>query len=136
MKNFLKEYKFTCILVFAILVLLLLPMNGGESDGSGFLSIVTSFVPFVDKIVHFFLFSFLSLVNSLENKGRIRGIGCLLFLSLFAISTEVLQKISGYRSFDVQDIIADLIGVVFGFCLGMKLEHFLRKDAVLDSFSE
>lgn len=136
MKYFLKEYKITCFLMSIILVLLLLPMNGGESEGTGFLSKMMDFIPFLDKIAHIMLFCVLSLVNFLENKGRFSGITCVSGLSIFAVSTEVLQKISGYRSFDVQDIIADFLGVAFGFYLGKKLEYFMRKDHSSDSFTE
>lgn len=106
------------------MIALLMPMNGGGSGGESLMGQVTKLVPFADKIVHMTLFYTLTLVNYWENSKNIsektsrRQNHWIMCFSLFALLTEVLQKLTGYRSFDVKDIVADLCGVGLGVLIG------------------
>lgn len=97
-----------------------MPMNGGGSGEESLMGQVTNLVPFADKIVHIALFSGLTLVNYCENMKSTsqKQQSWLICFCFFALLTEILQKLTGYRSFDVKDILADLCGVAFGFVLG------------------
>lgn len=123
-----KQYQCTGVLVLVILVALLMPVSGQESEGGGFVSRILAVIPFVDKLIHISLFALLSLVNYLEQRGKASGRAWLMALMGFAVSTEILQKISGYRSFDVLDIVADWIGIFLGMSLGALLGRIFRKS--------
>lgn len=128
MVRVLKEYKCTGFLVIVILIALLMPVKVGESEGSGFLGQVLAMIPFVDKLVHISMFGLLSLVNYLEHRGNPRVKLWAMVLISFAVLTEILQKLSGYRSFDVWDIAADCVGIFLGIWFGRLLGHFFRRN--------
>ncbi len=49
------------------------------------------------------------------------------FLFLFGVAIEFLQEISGYRFFDVWDMLANTIGVFLGYLLAHKNDYVLFK---------
>lgn len=123
MKQYLKKYKLTLACMLGILIALLMPMNSFPNEGSGSpLGQVISSLPHVDKLVHSGLFALLTLVHFYENRGSQgkKQVLSLAILFFFGVLTEVLQKISGYRSFDLLDILADVLGI----CLGYAVARF------------
>ena len=76
--------------------------------------------PFIDKIIHFFLFfiqSFLiskSLINYQKNLINKYKFSILSILILFAIIIEYQQYFISYRTFDIYDMSTNVIGILTG----------------------
>tara|TARA_B100000925_G_C21992942_1_gene467600 strand:+ start:336 stop:686 length:351 start_codon:yes stop_codon:yes gene_type:complete len=77
-----------------------------------------------DKIIHFSLFFLWTFINSkiLKNKKNV-----FLFASLLAIISETGQIFIPFRSFDIFDIIFDLLGVIPTLCL-LKLKKLPNEN--------
>lgn len=129
MKPILKAYKGTIFVLILMLVALLMPLGGEGTGEAGMVSQIMRTIPFSDKLVHMGMFSFVTLVNYGENRKQKQMYGLLWVMGLcgFALLTEVLQKLSGYRTFDVQDIVADLLGIVLGLAVGIWMERGIYK---------
>ncbi len=103
-----KSYKITILVSILILIALLMPPSGIPSVGP----------PWIDKVVHFGIFGFLCVIYFGEHYYHHQQLPnipkSMLYLVSYAILTEVLQYLSGYRTFDIYDIIADTVGIVIG----------------------
>ena len=97
--------------MLAILVLLLMPTSGVSGVA----------IPHADKIVHFGIFGTLTCVFVLEqlfyNTKIVSFTKIITLIGFFALLTEILQKISGYRTFDLFDLAADMCGTLFVYFL-------------------
>lgn len=72
-------------------------------------------IPYADKIVHFFLFGILYLLVAMASDYHIsssRKNRHLLYVLTFSIFTEFSQFLLGHRSFDIFDIIANIMGAI------------------------
>ncbi len=111
MVNMMKFYKYTFAVLLIILVFLLMPPSNIPSVG----------IPNLDKLVHFGMFAFLAMTLCAETylyyKKFPTEYRALSFLVVYAILTEALQYLSGYRTFDIYDIIADVLGIIFGLAI-------------------
>lgn len=76
--------------------------------------------PFIDKIIHFFLFfiqSFLiskSLISYQKNLINKYKFSILSILILFAIIIEYQQYFISFRTYDIYDMSANVIGILTG----------------------
>ena len=76
--------------------------------------------PFLDKVVHFILFFIQSILitNTLyeysDRNNRIILIASIIFLLLFGLIIEIQQIYLPYRTFEIMDLIANFVGVLFG----------------------
>lgn len=112
-----RKYKFTLATVLLILVLLLMPTSGGNSGSSFF-----AMIPHFDKLVHCGMFGFLSLVYGFERKiVKANIFNNIMTLVYFAFLTEILQKFTGYRTFDYFDLLADALGIIIGTILSSTI---------------
>lgn len=79
----------------------------------------------LDKLIHFLMFLPFPILAyfsfSKETKFIIWIVGC-----LFALSTECIQSLSEYRSFEIGDIVADILGLTLG-CTLTFIIHTLTK---------
>ena len=80
-----------------------------------------------DKIAHFGVFFILALFPVATRSISIKTV--VVVLSLVALSSEMLQALVPYRSAEIMDIAADLLGM----CAGLTLGTTLRKNL---SFSQ
>ena len=106
-------------LIWSTITLILLCLPGSVIPSHGLFSL-----PFIDKIVHLILFGGLVLLWSLHayfhrqpNIITVRVSWTIVLLSfLFGVIMEFVQKnFIPNRSFDGGDIIADLVGSLFGY---------------------
>lgn len=107
------KYKFTICTAIFILILLLMPTSDFDDGTVSFWDMIPCF----DKIVHLCMFGFLSVVFVAEryvNKICEYAVLNIIILFVFAVITEILQKLTGYRSFDILDILADTSGIIMG----------------------
>jgi len=76
--------------------------------------------PFLDKVVHFILFFIQSILitNTLyeysDRNNRIILIASIILLLLFGLIIEIQQIYLPYRKFEIMDLIANFVGVLFG----------------------
>ena len=76
--------------------------------------------PFLDKVVHFILFFIQSILitNTLYEYGdrnnRIILIASIILILLFGLIIEIQQIYLPYRTFEIMDLIANFLGVLFG----------------------
>ena len=76
--------------------------------------------PFLDKVVHFILFFIQSILitNTLyeysDRNNRIILILSIILLLLFGLIIEIQQIYLPYRTFEIMDLIANFLGVLFG----------------------
>ena len=71
-------------------------------------------LPFIDKLIHFFVYFFLSflLFKGYTQKFSPRLLIVLLFF--YGTSIEILQGFTVYRSAEITDLIANFFGISFG----------------------
>ncbi|RCI03866.1 hypothetical protein CU098_005760 [Rhizopus stolonifer] len=82
-----------------------------------------------DKILHFFIFFILAvflyfLWNLSVKRNLILATSSLLVL---AIGSEFIQGLLPYRSFDIYDIIANLLGGITGICLSSLTDYLINR---------
>ena len=76
--------------------------------------------PFLDKVVHFILFFIQSILitNTLyeysDRNNRIILIASIILILLFGLIIEIQQIYLPYRTFEIMDLIANFLGVLFG----------------------
>ncbi|MHC1747933.1 MAG: VanZ family protein [Cellulosilyticaceae bacterium] len=103
-----KYFKLTMIMTIIILIIILTPGDSVPSVG----------IPGIDKIVHcgmFFMWSFIyNMEYKIYTKRQSKVAMTIATGTLFAVATEVMQLFAIMRSFDVKDILADVIGIILG----------------------
>lgn len=84
-------------------------------------------IPQSDKLVHiaiYTIFSFLLLLENPENKGKYLR---LLLAFIYGVLMEILQYLlTDYRSMELNDVIANMVGVFFGLFLYKKLKPKIK----------
>jgi len=96
-----------------------MPING-EAPGPSF-----------DKIAHVLLFAFVSMnvcFYFLSNKNHLILVS--IFICTLPFLTEFLQKYIQGRNFDVNDIMADVLGIFFGIII-----YFLFKNLIIKVYT-
>ena len=93
---------FSIVWLFAVAVLSLMPVPKGIGGMS-------------DKSMHFFFYLLTSMIVylSISNGSYIRSISItVIFVFFYGIFLEVLQSLVPYRTFSINDIIANTLGIV------------------------
>lgn len=72
-----------------------------------------------DKIAHFGVFFILAIFPVAT--GAVRTFTVFLVLLLLAVGSESLQALVPFRSWEVADIVADLLGTIAGLVMGLGL---------------
>ena len=91
-------------MVAAVVVLSLIPVEvdlGGDRD----------------KLAHFLAYGSLSLWFGMIFSGRGRQLGIAVAFAALGATLEFLQGLTGYRSFEIADMVANAIGAVLGWGL-------------------
>jgi VanZ family protein len=98
---------------------------------------ITPHWPFMDKVLHFAAYAllgalFLRAFNTTRIKQNLKLIIILsiLLTSLYGISDEIHQSFVPFRTADVMDALADIIGSVFGVgVFSLCLKGYFKKHA-------
>lgn len=118
-----QRYRFTLGTAFLIMIVVLLP--GRTFDG------VQIQIPYLDKIIHFFMFFTFCMAFSLEyrkdRRALPRFLPLLALLAAFALATETSQLFAQGRSFDLVDGLFDLFGAVMARILIGLFDHIGRQ---------
>jgi VanZ family protein len=91
-------------MVFSVFVLSLIPLNVDLEEGR-------------DKVAHFIAYGSMTFWFALLFKGRIRQLAIAIVFAAMGVAIEYLQRMTGYRTFDVADMIANGIGAALGWGL-------------------
>ena len=106
-----------CIYMAAVAVLCFMnPSQLPEIDVKTFLGIP------IDKVLHFLMFLPYPILSSLSfitrGTGTLKNLAILLVLIVLGIGisygTEAIQAQTGYRSYDLEDFYADMVGIATG----------------------
>ena len=91
-------------MVFAVFVLSLIPLEVDLSNNR-------------DKVAHFIAYGSMAFWFAMLFPGRPRQLGWALAFAAMGVGIEYLQRMTGYRTFDVADMAANGIGAALGFIL-------------------
>jgi VanZ family protein len=80
-----------------------------------------------DKLLHLVAYAALGITAALAQR-RLRIILTIVVLTLFGFLIEVLQGRTGYRSFDLHDLLADAVGAAFGVLLVATILGFTQRE--------
>ena len=82
----------------------------------------------IDKIVHIGLFGLWAVAVRYDfNSPSFKFLIAFLVGMVFSVVTELLQLLVEGRSFDVQDLVADAIGLLFGLIVSGRVVKLLTK---------
>jgi len=100
-------------MVASVVVLSLIPIEADLSGGR-------------DKIAHFVAYGSMTFWFAMLFRGRLRQLGVALAFAAMGVAIEYLQRMTGYRTFDVADMAANAIGAGMGWTLAQTpLRHAL-----------
>ena len=91
-------------MVVAVVVLSLIPLDFDLQEGR-------------DKVAHFVSYGSMTFWFAMLFRGWARQLGVALAFAAMGVAIEYLQRMTGYRTFDVADMIANGIGAALGFGL-------------------
>jgi VanZ family protein len=91
-------------MVAAVTVLSLIPLEVDLGEGR-------------DKIAHFVAYGSLSFWFAIMFGGRSRQLAIAIAFAGMGVAIEYLQRMTGYRSFDIDDMVANAIGAGLGWGL-------------------
>ena len=90
-----------------------------------FISIDASTAKFLlqDKLLHFLVFTVITFLAYASN-FKIKRIFLFLLLILYGFLIEVIQNSLEYRTFELYDLLSDIIGVIVGYMSWKYLKKF------------
>ena len=91
-------------MVAAVTVLSLIPLEVDLEEGR-------------DKLAHFTAYGSLAFWFTVMVRGRGRQLGVALAFAAMGVAIEYLQRMTGYRTFDIGDMVANAIGAALGWGL-------------------
>jgi len=91
-------------MVAAVVVLSLIPMDADLGEGR-------------DKLAHFAAYGSLTFWFVIMVRGRARQVGVAVAFTAMGVALEFLQGMTGYRDFEVADMLANAIGAAVGWGL-------------------
>jgi VanZ family protein len=113
----------------AILILAILPINGSDNRiNHSYIVIIR-----MDYLIHAAIFTIWMILYKFAFSGN-RGLNnirqyipLLGFVSLLALVAEFIQSLIPYRSFNLNDLLANFIGVILGFMLIVMMPDRSKK---------
>ena len=93
-------------MVFSVAVLSLVPLDIDLSHNR-------------DKFAHFIAYGSMTFWFAMLFPGRARQLAIALGFAAMGVAIEFLQRMTGYRTFDVADMVANGIGVAIGWGLAL-----------------
>ena len=107
--------------LLVLILLSILPINGSSS------SLNNNYIVHIrlDHFAHFgVLLPYFFLLRS--EKKIINSLFALIFALIFASFLEIIQYFLTYRNFNINDLVANWIGVLFGFIVYISFYYFYR----------
>lgn len=118
------------VLFFMFVVWIIYLANTG---GSSIFFVIVGAIPYGDKLGHFCLFGFLTLIVIVSLKFR--SIRCwklkiyygAILVSVFALGEELSQALLPSRTFDILDLFADILGILVASIIASLVNEYLIK---------
>tara|TARA_Y100000768_G_scaffold333685_1_gene273855 strand:- start:90 stop:440 length:351 start_codon:yes stop_codon:yes gene_type:complete len=101
------KFSFRAILVISIFITSILSIEEVDFESS---------VKYLDKVLHFLCFSYLTLITWLS-KILDKDLHVYVIVLAYGILIEIVQRFLPYRSFEYLDIFADFLGIIVGFMI-------------------
>ena len=98
------QFSFRIILVISVFIITILSIQKVNIESS---------VYFVDKVLHFLCFSYLTLITWLSRILN-KDLHVYVIVLAYGILIEIVQRFLPYRSFEYLDIFADFVGIIGG----------------------
>ena len=98
------QFNFRIILVISISIISILSIREVNIESS---------VNFLDKVLHFLCFSYLTLITWLS-RILSKDLHVYVIVLAYGILIEIVQRFLPYRSFEYLDIFADFVGIIAG----------------------
>ena len=111
------QFSFRILLVISITVLTILSIQEVK---------IESTIIFLDKLLHFLCFSYLTLITWLCRILN-KDLHVYVIVLAYGILIEVVQRFLPYRSFEYLDIFADFVGVIAGLIIIKILKNLYPK---------
>jgi VanZ family protein len=84
-------------------------------------------LPFSDKMEHFVAYAFLAFLPAIHERLRWIAVAAVAVIAL-GIGLEFCQLYSGWRAFEIADVIADTFGVCVGLAIGVPIQPVIRSN--------
>ena len=111
------QFSFRIILVISISIISILSTQEVNIESS---------VNFLDKVLHFLCFSYLTLITWLSQILN-KDLHVYVIVLAYGILLEIVQRFLPYRSFEYLDIFADFVGIIAGFIIIKIFKNFYPK---------
>ena len=111
------QFSFRILLVISISVITILSIQEVNIESS---------VNYLDKVLHFLCFSYLTLVTWLSRILN-KDLQVYVIVLAYGILLEIVQRFLSYRSFEYLDIFADFVGMIDGFIIIKIFKNFYPK---------
>jgi len=129
-------YKVTVSLTIILLALISWGIYLSNTGGDNFLFVFVMNLPYGDKIAHFWLFGFLTLGFNIILFFKVYKIGSLklyygsIIVSIGVLLEEISQYYIPYRTFSVNDLIADTIGISLFSAISYYVHRIISKRQI------
>ncbi len=87
---------------------------------------IESSVSYLDKVLHFLCFSYLTLITWLSRILN-KDLHVYVIVLAYGILMEIVQRFLPHRSFEYLDIFADFVGIIAGLIIIKILKNFYPK---------
>jgi len=98
------QFSFRIILALSVFIITILSIQGVNIESS---------VKFLDKVLHFLCFSYLTFITWLSRILN-KDLHVYVIVLAYGILIEIVQRFLPYRSFEYLDIFADFVGIIGG----------------------
>lgn len=105
------------LLLASVLIVLVVTLTPGNGKILG---------NYLDKVAHFSIFLFLSLSINFKFRNQEKQIEYLLWAVLLGLLTEIIQQFIPGRNMDLYDVLANLLGVIFGYYFSGKYQSLMN----------
>tara|TARA_Y100000768_G_scaffold289599_1_gene223728 strand:- start:220 stop:570 length:351 start_codon:yes stop_codon:yes gene_type:complete len=111
------QFSFRVILAISVCIITILSIQEVNIESS---------VNFLDKVLHFLCFSYLTLITWLSRILN-KDLHVYVIVLAYGILIEIVQRFLPYRSFEYLDIFADFVGVIAGLIIIKILKNLYPK---------
>ena len=87
---------------------------------------IESSVSYLDKVLHFLCFSYLTLITWLSRILK-KDLHVYVIVLAYGILIEIVQRFLPYRSFEYLDIFADFVGIIWGLIIIKNIKNLYPK---------
>ena len=111
------QLSFKIILVISVPIITILSIHEVNLESS---------TNFLDKALHFFCFTYLTLITWLS-RFLSKDLHVYVIVLAYGILIEIVQRVLPYRSFEYLDIFADSVGIIAGLIIIKILKNLYPK---------